>query len=214
MKRFCPVRIVALLLLLICLCAKSAPSQNAEQSNDQLEKHQVLFSPDGRRLLVTGQSHEDSSIKKLIVTRAFGLFYMTEEELLATSATMKLEEEDASSTEPVGSIFANYANPGLLTKGKIAWLPDSSGVVFCQRENGNEDLYLLDLTQEEPEKNVVRLTKHPARDFHPQITPNGKGLIFISTRGGNQSFLDLQFKGRSRKNESTESIIAVAAGSG
>jgi TolB protein len=63
-----------------------------------------------------------------------------------------------------------------------AWAPDGTAVAFsCDRPDQYE-LYRVSL----PERRVDRLTHHPARDTDPVYAPDGRRLVFVSTRGGGE----------------------------
>lgn len=61
----------------------------------------------------------------------------------------------------------------------VDWSADNEWVAFVSDRDGNEELYRVrtDGTQ------LERLTEHPERDIHPYFSPDGKYLLFNSTRG-------------------------------
>ena len=61
----------------------------------------------------------------------------------------------------------------------VDWSADNEWVAFVSDRDGNEELYRVrsDGTQ------LERLTDHPERDIHPYFSPDGKYLLFNSTRG-------------------------------
>ena len=60
--------------------------------------------------------------------------------------------------------------------------PDGNKVVMSMAENGNSDIYTMDLRTRE----VQRLTRHPAIDTSPSFSPDSKQVVFNSDRGGSQ----------------------------
>jgi serine/threonine protein kinase/sugar lactone lactonase YvrE len=64
-------------------------------------------------------------------------------------------------------------------QGGISVAPDGH-VVFTSTESGNRDLWIM-----EPDGGKRRqLTTHPEDDFNPCVTPDGRSVLFASTRSG------------------------------
>ena len=53
-------------------------------------------------------------------------------------------------------------------------------IVFSSARDGNAEIYVMDADG----KNQRRLTNHPAADFHPSWSPDGKKIAFTSRRNG------------------------------
>ena len=53
-------------------------------------------------------------------------------------------------------------------------------IVFSSARDGNAEIYVMDVDG----KNQRRLTNHPAADFHPSWSPDGKKIVFTSYRNG------------------------------
>jgi Tol biopolymer transport system component len=71
--------------------------------------------------------------------------------------------------------------------GHLSLSPDGSWIAydFAQIENpGQHDVYLL----ASDGKRETRLIEHPADDFGPLWTPDGKKILFVSDRGGTLGF--------------------------
>ncbi|RKU05815.1 hypothetical protein C6503_26590 [Candidatus Poribacteria bacterium] len=47
---------------------------------------------------------------------------------------------------------------------------DITHVAFTSRRTGNSDIYIMDIDG----KNIQNLTNHPAADFSPMFSPNGR----------------------------------------
>jgi Tol biopolymer transport system component len=61
----------------------------------------------------------------------------------------------------------------------VAWT-SAGQLVYAGVESGNLDLWRLD-----PETGArTRLTSDPAEDFHPAVSPDGRTVVFASTRSG------------------------------
>jgi Tol biopolymer transport system component len=63
------------------------------------------------------------------------------------------------------------------------WSADNQWVAFTSDRDGNEDIYIMMADGSK----LKRITDDPGRDIHPYFSPNGKYLLFNSTRG-NGSF--------------------------
>jgi len=56
--------------------------------------------------------------------------------------------------------------------------PDGKTIVFVSNRDGDEELYLYDITSGE----LVQLTTNTESDFFPSYAPNGKDIVFVSNR--------------------------------
>ncbi|HKQ78593.1 MAG TPA: protein kinase [Blastocatellia bacterium] len=67
--------------------------------------------------------------------------------------------------------------------GGLTWLPDGR-VVYVSRAYGSQDVWLMD----QDGKNQRQLTTDETRsDRHPAVTPDGRYIVFTSTRTGNSN---------------------------
>lgn len=55
---------------------------------------------------------------------------------------------------------------------------DVKYIAFTSRRTGNSDIYIMDLEG----KNIQNLTNHPATDFSPTVSPNGRWMAYVSDR--------------------------------
>jgi TolB protein len=60
--------------------------------------------------------------------------------------------------------------------------PDGHKVVMSMVQNGNSDIYIMDLRTRE----VRQLTSHPDIDTAPSFAPDGRHIVFESDRSGTQ----------------------------
>jgi TolB protein len=66
-----------------------------------------------------------------------------------------------------------------------AWSPDGRFIYCMSKRDGNWDIYRISADG----KNPVNLTEHPADDMYPEISPDGKQLVFYSKRPPSGLFL-------------------------
>jgi Tol biopolymer transport system component len=67
--------------------------------------------------------------------------------------------------------------------GGVTWAPDGR-VVYVSRANGSQDIWLMDQNG----KNQKQLTTIDTRiDRYPAVTPDGRYIVFVSTRTGNSN---------------------------
>jgi eukaryotic-like serine/threonine-protein kinase len=67
--------------------------------------------------------------------------------------------------------------------GGLTWLPDGR-VVYVSRAYGSQDIWLMD----QDGKNQRQLTTAETRiDRYPAVTPDGRYIVFVSTRTGNSN---------------------------
>ena len=55
---------------------------------------------------------------------------------------------------------------------------DATHIAFTSRRTGNSDIYIMDLEG----KNIRNLTDHPAWDFAPTFSPNGRWMAYVADR--------------------------------
>ena len=68
----------------------------------------------------------------------------------------------------------------LLTVGFCARASDVSYIAFSSERDGNYEIYVMDTKG----KNLQNLTNHPARDFMPALSPDGRWMAYVSDRDG------------------------------
>lgn len=61
----------------------------------------------------------------------------------------------------------------------VDWSMDGLWVAFVSDRDGNEEIYRMKVDG----SGLERLTNDPARDIHPYFSPDGRTLLFNSTRG-------------------------------
>ena len=67
---------------------------------------------------------------------------------------------------------------------RAALSPDGKWIAFVSTASGNADIYLLPFRPDKttPIKSAKNLTHHPAGDFRPSFSPDGRKLAFSSDR--------------------------------
>ena len=58
---------------------------------------------------------------------------------------------------------------------------DTTHIAFTSERDGNAEIYIMDING----KNLRNLTNHPASDFSPAFSPNGRWMAYVSKRDGN-----------------------------
>ena len=78
----------------------------------------------------------------------------------------------------------SYAVTVLLVFSNItavwAKAPETAKIVFMSKRDGNPEIYIMNPDGSEQ----VNLTQHPAADYQPAWSPNGKQILFSSDRDG------------------------------
>ena len=69
--------------------------------------------------------------------------------------------------------------------------PDGNHVIFSLSDEGNSDIYLMDLRT----RRMTRMTDHPGIDTSPSFSPRGDKIIFNSDRGGSQQLYIMNING-------------------
>ena len=83
---------------------------------------------------------------------------------------------DPTNPDTDGDGFRDGADP----KPDYALGGGSGVIAFTSERDGNVDIYLMKVAGVD----LVRLTDHPARDFAPTWSPDGKQIAFVSERDG------------------------------
>ncbi|HUP49208.1 MAG TPA: BamA/TamA family outer membrane protein [Thermoanaerobaculia bacterium] len=79
--------------------------------------------------------------------------------------------------------------PGMEAIINVAWSPDGRTIALSGQTTGVSDLFLYDLESTE----VRRLTTDKYADLQPAFSPDGRTIAFVTDRGPETSFENLQF---------------------
>lgn len=66
----------------------------------------------------------------------------------------------------------------LLAVGFYAQASDPTHIAFTAKRDGNAEIYIMDTNG----KSIQNLTNHPATDFSPTFSPNGRWMAYVSNR--------------------------------
>ena len=92
----------------------------------------------------------------------------------------------------------------------LTWLPDGR-LLFVSRASSSQDLWLMDQTG----KNMQQLTTPETRaDIYPAISPDGRYVVYVSTRSGNSNLYRLDLNTRDEiklTNGPSEEFPAITA---
>jgi serine/threonine-protein kinase len=85
----------------------------------------------------------------------------------------------ANSTRPAPSDLRLLTKDAQATEG-LDVSRDAKWLVYDSNRSGNQDIYKLSIDGGEP----IRLTRDPAPDFDPRLSPDGREIAYYSMRGG------------------------------
>ncbi len=75
------------------------------------------------------------------------------------------------------------------------WFPNGKQLVITLSKDGNPELYRLSLDNLKPR----RLTRHPSIDTYPAVSPDGRYLLFVSDRAGNEQIYVMHLRNDSNE---------------
>lgn len=77
----------------------------------------------------------------------------------------------------------------------LTWAPDGRAFAYYLRQNGNTDVYVMDVSTNEHRQ----LTFDGSRDYLPAWSPNGKWIAFVSERAGDMDIYRMDANGKNVK---------------
>ncbi len=119
--------------------------------------------------------------------------------------------------QKIGSLNQLWIAPGdalnrarLLTSGEfcyhgLAWMPDNQ-IIFDAKENGILDIWKRSADEGGPSE---RLTSLQGQNMEPSVTPNGRYVVFISTRSGSRQLWRMDADASSPKQLTSSSASIV-----
>lgn len=139
------------------------------------ELTKILEKNNAKKVIVVGLMAGHCVYKTLLGGMKLGYkMYAIPEAIAGKSAKSKkriLRKLENKNVEFIES--KNIVSPELKTKQVI---------VFYSGSSGNNDIYIMDVNG----SNRINLTKNPASDLCPAISPDGSKIAFLSDRNGNQ----------------------------
>jgi TolB protein len=110
--------------------------------------------------------------------------------LTEDSNTVAVVERDTLSnlwTVPAGDVNrARQITSGVGKYGRVSWTPDAK-VLYNAREGGDLNIWRMDADG----SNQVQLTADSGMNFHAAASPDGRYVVFASTRGGGPSVYNI-----------------------
>jgi Tol biopolymer transport system component len=165
-------------------------------TNTGVDESQISWSPKGDRIVYTSQS--DNGLPQV---HWLNLSNLRPNRLLFGS-----DSEIDPSWSPSGELIAFSVldnngnstgiflrNPDGVNRIQISqsndrdpvWSPDSKQLAFVSTRDGSEDIYVVEIGENGPLGQALRITNTPGRDFAPVWSKNGQRIAFLSDRNGN-----------------------------
>ena len=106
---------------------------------------------------------------------------------------------DLSEKPPTIFNISNAAGKGTGQDLEAFWSPDGTMVAFHSERAGSFDIYVADMTTDEPGVNQVQLTKDPESDQRARWSPDGTQIVFESKRDGDWELFVVDIDGQNLK---------------
>ena len=185
------------------------------------------FSPDGKQIAYctsVGNSHHiykmdvDGSNQQMIISNAGSPKWSPQGDKIAYSSSGKEGSSQISVANADGTNQKQLTNtisprkwPGWPTDGNSdpQWTPDGKKIVYVSFENEKSEIFIMNVDGSEK----TRLTKAEIKDESPEITPDGKYILFSSSRSDldwNSGIFMMTLDGKNQKNLSKTGIYPIA----
>lgn len=154
------------------------------------------FSPDGKQIAYctsVENSHHiykmdvDGKNNRLIISNASSPKWSLQGDKIAYSSSGQegssqifVANADGSNQTQLTFTISPVRYPGWAPDGNNdpQWTPDGKKIVYVSWENGRPEIFIMNVDGSEQ----TRLTIAEFRDEHPEITPDGKHILFASRR--------------------------------
>lgn len=175
-------------------------------TNTEVDESQVIWSPDGTRMAYTSPDELDRPhvywlrLSDLLPTRlVFGTVGESDPAWSPSGTWIAFAQFDEDGV-PVGLFLRNPEGVNRIQVSDSpdrtpVWSPDGSRLAFVSSRDGNEEIYVVNITDRGPDGQPVRLTDNPGRDYAPVWSPDSKRIAFLSDRSGNVDILTVKAGG-------------------
>lgn len=188
-------------LMGLCIVAADGSDERrlleAHDREVQIQEH-AAWSPDGKRLAVTGGGNDTGNAAKDLFVADVDHFAASNLRKLVPGAGVNVGEQPSwspdgkqlvvtSTSAILWLIDADGKNKRKLTQlagtyaMQPAWSPDGERIAFASDRDGNCEIYTIRIDGSE----LTRVTHHAALDCHPKWSPDSQWLAFTSNRDGN-----------------------------
>ena len=90
--------------------------------------------------------------------------------------------------------------------GSPAWSPDSKWLAYVSDQDGNKDVYIIAIEDDDRVGTPVKLTDYEGLDFAPTWSPDSKRVAFLSDRNGNLDIFTIKADGEDLKALTTNEV--------
>lgn len=165
-------------------------------TNTGVDESQISWSPDGKRIAYTSQSSDGIP----------QVHWLNVSDLRPNRLLFGSNSEIDPSWSPSGDLIAFSVldnagnssgiflrNPDGVNRIQLSqsndrnpvWSPNSKQLAFVSTRDGSEDIYVVEIGENGPLGQALRITSTPGRDFGPTWSASGERIAFLSDRNGN-----------------------------
>ncbi len=161
----------------------SSPAHESEPSWSPDGAHLVYVAQHSRWMLFTSSQYGEHE-EQLTTWSGWSPAWSPNGQWIAYSTGSTISMVSSSGEE--NQSLAQGRNCGL-----PSWSPDGQSLVFNMAANGNDDIYILSLT----DGGIAQVTDDPAQDFAASWSPDGQRLVFASDRDGDLEICTMRTDG-------------------